>query len=192
VHNFHFPPENETISVQSISKPYITLDKFENNDYIISIYFNMNTKNKIENFIYYEGFIKIGDYEVPLNKNEISIRIDANKWLNDVYYIINGKWEYFNFDKQIISEDEKDNSIKYMFRFSKGKIKNKEIKIIIDEYNKNKRNTDLYLKYGIVINNELIINEINEKHIIEKETYNWNIFKVGIFWLFLKSKGYDF
>jgi hypothetical protein len=148
----------------------------------------MDSNLEIKNFEFYEGFIKIGDHIIPLKKEEISIRIDANEWLNDIYWIINGKWEYLNFDKQIITEDIIENSINYMFRFSKGNITNREIKIIINEYNKNNKKTDIYLKYGLLLNNELIINEIYEEHTIEIKTQNWNLFTAALMWILMGGR----
>jgi hypothetical protein len=180
-HYFRFPAENETAYEKHISKPFVSLLKSSNNDYFISVNFDINTAYQIEDFEFDNGFIKIGEQEIIFNKDDISINIYANTMWNSVYWLIKGKRHVSKLSDPVIAENEANNSIiHYIFRFNKSNITNKEIKIIINEYKKN-QNTKLFFKFTILMNNEIIVYDLTEEYNIEIETQNWNIFKVTLF-----------
>jgi hypothetical protein len=75
-----------------------------------------------------------------------------------------------------------------MFRFSKSNITNKEIKKIINEYNKNVKNTKLFFKFTILMDNEIIAYDLIDEYNIEIETQNWNIFSAALIWILMGGK----
>jgi hypothetical protein len=90
IHYFRFTPKNEI--VHNISKPFVSLLKSSDNDYFISVNFDIDTTSQIKDFEFDSGFIKIGEQEIIFIKEENSINIDANKMWNSVYWVIHGKW----------------------------------------------------------------------------------------------------
>jgi hypothetical protein len=183
VHNFIFSHENISIYAPPISEPYIYLLNSGENDNYLSIDFNMDTEYQIEDFEYISGLIKIGNQEILLDKNIISINIEANRKWNSVYWVIYGKWFGSKLNEPILERNE-NQMIHYMFSVSKSKITNKEINNIIKEYKKNNI-VNLELNFKIKLNNEIFLYEIKEDYTIEIETQKWNIFKAALLWIIL-------
>jgi hypothetical protein len=189
IHYFRFTPKNEIVHNKIISKPFVSILKSSDNDYIISVYFDINTTSQIKDFEFDSGFIKIGEQEIIFSKEEISINIDANKMWNTVYWVIHGKWNGSKLSDPITVENEVNKSIiHYMFRFSKSNITNKEIKKIINEYNKNIKSTKLFFKFTILIDNEIIAYDLIDEYNIEIETQNWNIFKAALIGIYMGGR----
>jgi hypothetical protein len=188
VHYFYFIDENSTLPTGS--KAFISLLKSKEDDNFISIDFNINSNNQIENFKYYDGFIQIGNYNLELNKEKISIDIDLNKDFNNVYWVIKGQEPKSKMNEPIITKNEKNNGINiYFFSFTLSSISDNEIKIIIDNFKKKNTKTKLYLKYEIEINNEIVIKEINEEYTLNIITNRTNLLSVIIIYILSGGKG---
>jgi len=172
-YNFRFNNPNETIFNRTIPDPFISLIKSGDNDYFISITHNKDTLSQIEKFEFIEGSIKIGDYEIKLNKEETDIFIDVNRMFNRVYYVISGV-EYISKLSDSIEMENNSQYINYTFGFTKRNITQEEINIIISEYKRGNKKTTLYLRYSININNELNINEVINEYNIKVEITKWN------------------
>jgi hypothetical protein len=182
VYYFYFLDENSTLP--SGSKLFISLLKSKEDDYFISITFNINSENQIENFKYYDGLIQIGNYNLELNKEKISIDIDLNKDFNKVYWVIKGQEPISKMNEPIIIINEKNKGINYyLFNFRLSSIRNNEIKMIIDEFNKKNTKTNLYLKYELLINNEIFIKEVNEEYTLNIITQKNNLLSVIIIYI---------
>ena len=188
VHYFHFLDNNGEINI--LYQPHISLLKSSDNNYFISTTFEVNSDYQIEEFKFDYGFINIGNYKILFDKNEININIKINDWRdyrNEVYLIINGNEYISKLDDSIHMENE---NILYFFNFSKNNIRNVEIKNIIDGYKKNNNSVNLYLKYEIRINDELITKEINNNYILEIKTNKFNIIKIIIAYLLVFAGGH--
>ena len=120
----------------------------------------------IGGFDYSTGFILIGDYEIPLKRDEINISVylkeDADEngsscsGFNIVYLEEKGRIILSKMNETLSAKQVKDDNIyTHYYIFIEKYINNGEIKKIKNEYEKGNTSSRLEIWYNLLIDNEL-------------------------------------
>ena len=136
------------------------------NNYYFSIPVQYIGDYQIEKFDFKNGFILIGDYKITLTADDLIISAYVNENSDEygntdgqfdlIYLKENGKVSISKMAEPLkIKQKSDDKMNQYNFIVDKN-LDNTEIKNIISEYKKEKTNSQFYLEYEIMMNNEQI------------------------------------
>jgi hypothetical protein len=162
VYDFQFK-EGDNIS----SKASIILSKYDGKQ--LHIVTNKIGNFEITNFQYDYGYIKIDDYKILFEKNNIDIIISANtpsEIIGNTYYPYNyyvynennGIIKIFKMNEPIANKYDANENV-YDIYFTKN-ISNNIYRKLINLYENKKINVQLYFKYDITIDDEVITEEL--------------------------------
>jgi hypothetical protein len=191
VHYFHFY-NNGILYDPTGSKPFMSLMRSSNDNYVFSINYNIETEYKISNFEYYNGMIQIGEFNFILNKDEstINIRAGINDWQNEIYWVNFGQeLKSMMNESELIINNENGSMWKYYFRFNLFNINNDDINNIIKKHKNNNAKTKVYLKYGLIMDDQLYNIEIIEEYELRIITQTTNIFQIILIYLLSGGRG---
>ncbi|MDR2943264.1 MAG: hypothetical protein LBV17_11805, partial [Treponema sp.] len=112
----------------------------------------------------------IGEEEIVFYKDKIDINIAVNENEKDniLYSVMEGNQQVSKLNAPITVENKHntiDNSIiHYYLSFRKSNITNKEVKKIIEEINDYHEKAKLFLKFTVLMDNEIIDYDITEEY----------------------------
>jgi hypothetical protein len=126
---------------------------------------------EINNFQYDYGYIKIDDYKILFERNNIDIIISANtpsEIIGNTYYPYNyyvynennGIIKIFKMNEPIANKYDANEDINVYDIYFTKKISNNIYRKLINLYENKKNNVQLYLKYDITIDDEVITEEV--------------------------------
>ena len=137
----------------------------DKNNYCLCIPVQYLGDYHIGGFDYANGLIVIGDYEIPLKRDEINISVylkeDADEigsssdGFNIVYLEEKGKILLSKMNEPLsVKQVENDNMYTHYYIFIEKFFNNNKIKIIKNEYEKGNVSSRLEIWYNLIINNE--------------------------------------
>jgi len=120
---------------------------------------------KIDNFEFTGGYIKIGDYEISLNRDEVNIYAYLNEATDDfegsglefdlVYSDENGQISISKLSEPLTIKQDSDEKINHYYIFIERFLNKDEMKKINDEFKKGNVYSKYFIGYDITIDNEL-------------------------------------
>jgi hypothetical protein len=133
-------------------------------DYYFSIPIGYIGNYQIDSFEFDNGYILIGDYKILLKRNDINIDVYVNESSDEhgdtdglysiVYSEKKGRVLISRMGEPLTKNHEYDNKLNNYNIFIEKKLKNKELKNIIKEYEKGNIDSHFYFWYRISFNYE--------------------------------------
>ena len=150
--------------------------------FYFSIPFSYIGDYQIQNFEFDTGTVVIGEYTIPLRRDELNISVflttvsdeygKIEKPLDAIYLEDNGKILLSKMNAPLPVKNGGDTSLNnycmHMLRF----LKDSEMKQITDEYMKGNRNSRLHFEYRITINDEEIKSGMSDDFVLAPFWYN--------------------
>ena len=134
------------------------------NTFYFSIPFSYIGDYQIEYFEFNNGYVLIGDYEIPLNRNEISISAYVNEFSDDygrsdglfnlIYLEDHGRIIFSKMDEPLASKKEAGNIFNQYCFFILKYLSINEMEKINDEYQKGNVKSQLNFWFDLIIDNE--------------------------------------
>ena len=135
------------------------------NDYYFCIPVQYMGDYQIEKFEFNNGNILIGDYDIPLKRDEINIYVYLNEDENEdgnsdgvfnlVYSEENGRILISGMGEPLATKNESNETLNHYYIFIEKYLKNDEVKKITREYKRGNVYSKLSIWYDITIDNEL-------------------------------------
>jgi hypothetical protein len=152
---------HNTISLQNTLSIFLL---HNGNDYYFCLPVQYIGDYQIECFEFNKGSILIGDYEIPLKRNEITISVylseasdiygNSNGVFNLIYAEENGAVLVSKMDEALATKNDPDYDMNQYNIFIEKHLTDNEMKNIIKEYKRRKTHSKMEIWYDITIDNE--------------------------------------
>jgi hypothetical protein len=138
----------------------------------IEIVFYINTNQPMENFKYNGGFVQIGEEKISFDSRLIEIFGQETDSKYVIFWELYGRNNITN-NTNYARQDKYFNKVSdYRYYFNLSKLFDNEV---IDEIKeKGYKNVNIFLEYEMTIGNEIFNSIINEKFVLEINSYRYS------------------
>ena len=135
----------------------------DGNNYYFCIPIQYVGNYQIQAFEFDNGFVIIGDYSIPLKRDELNIAVYLNETADefansngefDLVYLEENDWVYITkLTEPLLVKNDPDYIMNHYYIFIEKYLNNDEINNIITEYEKGNINSNFSIWYDLIIDN---------------------------------------